>query len=67
MNNNNYVVVLLEIVINCRNATKKKEKLPSSTPIPKNSYCGSLCFYNKTIVTELRFSVILQYTPLILL
>ena len=51
MNKNNYV----------RNTTKK-EKLPSSTTIPKNAYCGSLCFYNKMIVAEFRFIVVLQYT-----
>ena len=57
----NYVVVLLENVINCRNATKKERKSPSSTTIPKNAYCGILCFYNKMIVAELRFIVVIQY------
>ena len=62
MNSNNYVVILLEIVINCRNTTKKKKKLPSSTTIQKKAYCGSLYFYNKMIVAELHFIVVLQYT-----
>ena len=59
MNKNYYVVVLHEIVINCRNTTKNK--LPSSTTIAKNAYCGSLCLYNKMIVAELHFIVVLQY------
>ena len=41
---------------------QKEDKLPSSTTIPKNAYCGSLCFYNKMIVAELRFIVVVQYT-----
>ena len=55
----NYLVVLLENVINSRNATKKT---PSSTTIPKYSYCFILCFYNKMFVAELRFFVVLQLT-----
>ena len=63
MNNNNYAVVLLKIVIDYRNTTKKRKITKKSTTIPKNAYCGSLCFYNKMIVAELRFIVVLQYTP----
>jgi len=55
-------VVLLEIVINCRNTTKKIKNHQVVPQYQKNAYCGSLCFYNKMIVAKLRFIVVLQYT-----